>query len=301
MRLSNFTTTPVLATKPTPPTDLSETVSRALAEDVGSGDLTSDLVPEARQVRAVVVAREAAVVCGRAWFDEVFRQLEPAIRINWYVEDGEMVRIEQEICELTGPARSILTGERTALNFLQMLSGIATQTRRLVERIKGTRAQVLDTRKTLPGLRSAQKYAVLCGGGSNHRFGLYDAMLIKENHIVAAGSITAAVKSAMDLHPKVPLVVEVESLQEVEEAFAAGAQRLLLDNFPTHTLARAVQIAQHRRRHNQGPSLLEASGNVTLANIREIADSGVDFISIGSLTKNIVATDLSMRFAATLG
>lgn len=284
------------ASSPSLPTDLADTVARALHEDVGSGDLTSDLVPPDCLATATVITRESAILCGTAWFDEVFRQLNPAVQVTWRVRDGDNVRAEQELCTLTGSARAILTGERTALNFLQMMSGISTQTRRLVERIKGTRARLLDTRKTLPGLRSAQKYAVVCGGGSNHRMGLYDAILIKENHIMAAGNITAAVKTALQRYPNVPLIVEVENLQEVEEAFAAGAQRLLLDNFPTHTLARAAQIAQQRRKVNLGPSLLEASGNVTLANIREIADSGVDFISIGSLTKNIASIDLSMRF-----
>ncbi len=281
---------------PALPADISEAVARALAEDVGSGDLTADLITPGRRARAILTTREPAVICGAAWFDEVFRQLDSSVHIDWRVHDGDGIRPEQELCAISGPARAILTGERVALNFLQMLSGVATQTRRLAERIKGTKAKILDTRKTLPGLRAAQKYAVVVGGGVNHRFGLYDAILIKENHIVAAGGLTSAIKAALAHSSKVPVIVEVENLTEVEEAFAAGAQWLLLDNFPAHNLVRAAQIAHQRRRINLGPSLTEASGNVTMVNIRGIADSGVDYISVGSLTKNITAVDLSLRF-----
>lgn len=279
------------------PDDIGETVARALAEDVGSGDLTAELVQAGRRARAVLVTREPAILCGTAWFNEVFRQLDSSVHIDWRVRDGDSIRPEQELCALTGPARAMLTGERTALNFLQLLSGVATQTRRLAERIKGTKAKILDTRKTLPGLRSAQKYAVVVGGGVNHRFGLYDAILIKENHIAAGGGIGPLVKAALErAGGKIPVIVEVEDLPEVEEAFAAGAQWLLLDNFPAHNLVRAAQIAQHRRRINLGPSLIEASGNVTMVNVRGIADSGVDYISVGSLTKSVTAVDLSLRF-----
>ncbi len=280
---------------PTLPTDISETVARALAEDIGPGDLTAELIPSGRRVRATLVTREPAVICGIAWFDEVFRQLDSSVQVLWRVHDGDNIRPEQELCVISGPARAMLTGERTALNFLQMLSGVATQTRKLAERIKGTKARILDTRKTLPGLRAAQKYAVVVGGGVNHRFGLYDAILIKENHILAAGGITELVKAALAHPSKAPVIVEVENLPELEEAFAAGAQHLLLDNFPAHNLVRAAQIAQHRRRVNLGPSLVEASGNISMANVRGIADSGADYISVGSLTKNITAVDLSLR------
>ncbi len=279
------------------PSDIAETVARALAEDVGSGDLTAELVVAGRRARAVLVTREPAILCGSAWFNEVFRQLDSSVHVDWRVRDGDSIRPEQELCALTGPARAMLTGERSALNFLQLLSGVATQTRRLAERIKGTKAKILDTRKTLPGLRAAQKYAVVVGGGVNHRFGLYDAILIKENHIAAGGGIGALVKAALErAGGKIPVIVEVEDLTEVEEAFAAGAQWLLLDDFPAHNLVRAAQIAHHRRRINLGPSLVEASGNVTMVNIRGIADSGVDYISVGSLTKNVTAVDLSLRF-----
>ncbi|MGH6630306.1 MAG: carboxylating nicotinate-nucleotide diphosphorylase, partial [Burkholderiales bacterium] len=221
---------------------------------------------------------------------------DPKAQITWYVQDGGRCEANQVVFEVQGNAQALLTAERTALNFLQLLSAVATKTAKYVAVVAGTRAAILDTRKTLPGLRAAQKYAVVVGGGVNHRFGLYDAILIKENHIMATGGITTAVKAALENSAKVPVIVEVENLAEVEEAFAAGAQWLLLDNFPAHNLVRAAQIAQQRRRINLGPSLLEASGNITMVNIRGIADSGVDYISVGSLTKNITAVDLSLRF-----
>lgn len=279
--------------------ELKDTVRCALQEDVGSGDLTAALVPESQQVEAHVLARESAVVCGIDWFNEVFAQLDDNIHIEWQVKDGDYVGPKTMLCRLRGPAQRILTGERTALNFLQTLSGTATQTRRYVERVKGTGAKVLDTRKTLPGLRNAQKYAVTCGGGVNHRQGLYDAILIKENHIEAIGSITEAVKTAKAQSEDVKIIVEVENLNQVSEALEAGANQLLIDNLPTHILARAVQMGnQYRRMHRDRTVHLEASGNIDLNNIRDIADTGVDFISIGGLTKHVTAIDLSMRFGA---
>ncbi len=272
------------------PADVAETVRRALAEDVGAGDLTANLIPGTTTARAQVVAREEAVLCGTAWFEEVFRQLDRRVHIEWNVRDGEAVRENQVLCALAGPARAILTGERTALNFLQTLSGTATVTRRYVEAIRGTKAVVLDTRKTLPGLRTAQKYAVCCGGGQNHRMGLYDAILIKENHIAAAGSVAAAVEAARRGAPGGTTVeVEVEDIVQLNEALAASADRILLDNFSLKRLREAVQATAGRAR-------LEASGGITLENIRAIAETGVDCISIGALTKHVRAVDLSLRF-----
>ncbi len=272
-----------------PPADIAETVRRALAEDVGAGDLTANLIPGATTARAQVISREEAVLCGAAWFDEVFRQLDRKVRVDWNARDGEPVRENQVLCTLDGPARAILTGERTALNFLQTLSGTATVTRRYAEAIRGTKAVVLDTRKTLPGLRTAQKYAVRAGGGQNHRMGLYDAILIKENHIAAAGSVSAAVDAARrDAPAGTTVEVEVEDLAQLNEALAAGADRLLLDNFSLKRLREAVQAAAGRAR-------LEASGGITLENIRAIAETGVDCISIGALTKHVRAVDLSLR------
>ncbi|TAM44230.1 MAG: carboxylating nicotinate-nucleotide diphosphorylase [Gammaproteobacteria bacterium] len=276
-----------------PPVDIAETVRRALAEDVGAGDLTANLIPGGTQARARVISREDAVLCGTAWFDEVFRQLDRKVRVEWNARDGEPVRENQVLCTLAGPARAILTGERTALNFLQALSGTATATRRYVEAIRGTKAMVLDTRKTLPGLRTAQKYAVRCGGGQNHRMGLYDAVLIKENHIAAAGSVAGAVDAARRGAPADTSVeVEVEDIAQLNEALAAGADRILLDNFSLKRLREAVQATAGRAR-------LEASGGITLENIRAIAETGVDCISIGALTKHMRAVDLSLRFEST--
>ena len=276
------------------PPDIAETVRRALAEDMGNGDLTAALIPENQTARAQVVTREDAVLCGSAWFDEVFRQLDTRVRITWKTPDGETIRAGQTLCQIEGPARAILTGERTALNFLQTLSGVATRTRSYVDAIRGTHAVILDTRKTVPGLRLAQKYAVRCGGGRNHRLGLYDGILIKENHIAAAGSVTAALKAAMAVAaPGLLVEVEVENLQQLQEALAVGASRILLDNFDLEGLRAAVMVTRKRAQ-------LEVSGGVTLTNVRAIAETGVDFISAGDLTKNLTAVDLSLRFEKTL-
>ncbi len=277
---------------PLPPPDatvVSDDVARALAEDVGDGDRTADLVPAANTLATRVICRETAVLAGRAWFDETFRQLDARVRVAWSAGDGDVLGPGGEVCRLDGPARSILTGERTALNFLQTLSGTATRTRRYVDAVAGTGVVVLDTRKTLPGLRRAQKYAVLCGGGANHRIGLFDAILVKENHIAAAGSVTAAVQAARALHPGLLLEVEVETLAQLDEALAAGAQRALLDNFPPDRLREAV-------RRVGGRIGLEASGGIDLETIRAVAETGVDFISTGDLTKSVRAVDFSMRF-----
>jgi nicotinate-nucleotide pyrophosphorylase (carboxylating) len=276
-----------------PPPDLAEQVARALAEDVGTGDLTAALVPAGRAGRATVITREAAVLCGRPWFDEVFRQLDPAVRVTWDAAEGAAVEPDQRLCRLEGPARSLLTGERTALNFLQTLSGTATATRRYVAVVAGLPCRILDTRKTLPGLRRAQKYAVRCAGGSNHRMGLYDGILVKENHIMAAGSIAGAVSAARQAGASVPVEVEVESLDELRQALDAGADMALLDEFSLEDLRAAVALSHA---HPRGPLKLEASGNVTLETLRSIAETGVDFVSIGSLTKHVRALDLSMRF-----
>ena len=275
------------------PPDLADQVARALAEDVGSGDLTAALVPAGRAGRATVVTRESAVLCGRPWVDEVFRQLDPSVRVLWEAEEGADVAPDQLLCRLAGPARSLLTGERTALNFLQTLSGTATATRRYVAVIAGLPCRILDTRKTLPGLRRAQKYAVRCAGGSNHRMGLYDGILVKENHIMAAGSIAAAVDAARAAGSTVPVEVEVETLDELRQALDAGADMALLDEFSLDELRTAVAM---NRAHPRGPMKLEASGNITLETPRAVAETGVDFVSIGSLTKHVRAVDLSMRF-----
>ncbi|MDD2767499.1 MAG: carboxylating nicotinate-nucleotide diphosphorylase [Methylococcus sp.] len=265
-------------------------IDRYLAEDIGSGDITADIVPEAARAKAVVVTREAMVLCGRAWFDAVFRRLDPAAVITWSIEEGSEAAAGTKICEVEASARALLSGERTALNLLQTLSGTATMARRYAQAVAGAGARVLDTRKTLPGLRLAQKYAVRCGGCHNHRTGLYDAVLIKENHIAAAGSLGAAVEAARRLHPKVMLEVEVENLGELEQALAAGADRIMLDNFELEAVRQAVAMAA-------GRAELEVSGNIGFENIRSIAETGVDFISVGSLTKHVRAIDLSMRIA----
>ncbi len=277
---------------PALPADIVETVRRALAEDIGDGDLTARLVPENRIAGAHVLTRQDAVLCGTAWFDEVFHQLDAPVRISWETRDGEAIHAGQTLCHLQGPARALLTGERTALNFLQTLSGVATCARAYVDAVHGTRAVILDTRKTVPGLRLAQKYAVRCGGGQNHRLGLYDGILIKENHIAAAGSITAALH-AVRATPDVLIEIEVENLDQLREALAAGAKRILLDNFDLEELRAAVK-------ETRGRAQLEVSGGVTLANVRTLAETGVDLISIGDLTKNITAVDLSLRFETTL-
>lgn len=277
------------------PADLPDQVSRALREDIGSGDVTADLIPASTQARAQVLCRQAAVLCGAPWFDATFRQLDPAVQVRWRFAEGAQVAADSTLCELHGPARAILTGERTALNFLQLLSATATITQRYVAALAGTQCRILDTRKTLPGLRSAQKYAVRCGGGENHRLGLYDMVLIKENHIAAAGSIGAAVGAARSA--AVPVEVEVESLEQLRQALDARADRVLLDNFNLAGLRSAVAL----NRGHAHPALLEASGGVTLEGIAAIAATGVDYISCGSLTKNVDAIDLSMRFGGPGG
>ena len=272
------------------PDDIKDTVRRALAEDIGSGDLTAALIPASTRARASVITRERAVLCGSAWFDEVFRQLDTAVSTTWAVKDADSIQANQIVCRLHGPARAILSGERMALNFLQLLSDTATQTHRYVDAVSGTHTKVLDTRKTVPGLRRAQKYAVTCGGGQNHRMGLYDGILIKENHILAAGSIARAVQQAKTSATEgIPIEVEVENLDQLRDALAAGVDRLLVDNFSLQSLKAAV--AQTR-----GRATIEASGGITLENVRTMAETGVDYISVGALTKDVKAIDLSMRF-----
>jgi len=272
-----------------PPAFIAAQVKLALLEDIGQQDLTADLIPEAAQATAQLISRQPAILCGQSWFIEVFAQLDEQIQIDWYFQDGDVIAADQVICQLRGSARNLLTGERTAMNFLQTLSGTATTTHRYAKVIADLNVQLLDTRKTLPGLRSAQKYAVRCGGGVNHRFGLFDAILIKENHIQAAGSINAAVVEAKRSHPGISVEVEVETLDELTQAIQAGADIVLLDNFSPGQLAQAVAL-------NARQSLLEASGGITLENLRAIAETGVDRISIGALTKDIQAVDLSLRF-----
>ena len=274
-----------------PPIDrIREQVALALDEDIGTGDLTAALIPEASLSGASVVCREEAVICGTPWFDEVYRQLAGArVSVHWRVEDGDRVAAGTEVCRLEGETRALLSGERTALNYLQTLSGTATLARRFADAVAGTGVRILDTRKTIPGLRLQQKYAVACGGCHNHRIGLYDAILIKENHIAAAGSVTAALERAQARSPRVEVEVEVEDMAQLHEALAAGARRVLLDNFSTEALEEAVAVAKGRAR-------LEASGGVELSSLLELARTGVDDISIGALTKNVRAVDLSMRF-----
>ena len=272
------------------PTYVAQTVATALREDVGSGDLTAQLIPADRTARASVITREDAVLCGTAWFDEVFHQIDPRVRVTWSARDADRVRANQQLCTLEGPARSLLTGERSALNFLQMLSAAATVTRTYVDALEGTKCRILDTRKTIPGLRVAQKYAVKCGGGTNHRIGLFDAILVKENHIAAAGSIANAVAESRRLNSKVLLEVEVENLTQLREALEARVDRVLLDNFSLDQMREAVKVTR-------GRTELEASGNMSLETLRAVAETGVDFISVGGLTKHVRAVDLSMRFA----
>ncbi len=271
------------------PSNIGENVATALLEDLGKGDITANLIPTDATASANIVCRESAIIAGCAWLDEVFKQVDSSIHIHWHVQDGATVHENTCLCDINGNARSLLTAERSGLNFLQTLSATATQTRRYVDAVSHTPTKILDTRKTLPGLRDAQKYAVLCGGGQNHRKGLYDGILIKENHIMAAGSIHHAVSQAKALRTQLPIEVEVETLDELTQALAAGADIILLDNMPVNTLRQAVAI-------NQGKAKLEASGGISLKNISAIAETGVDFISIGNLTKNIQAIDLSMRF-----
>jgi len=265
-------------------------VSAALAEDVGSGDLTALLTPVDARAHAIITCRSPAVICGQAWAEACIRKLDPAAAITWLSAEGGLVAAGTLICDIRGKARALLTAERTALNFLQLLSAVATTTRRHVEAVAGTRAAIVDTRKTLPGLRLAQKYAVKTGGGTNHRLGLYDAILIKENHITAAGSVSAALKQAQKNAPANAWIqIEVENQSQLREALEAGAKMILLDNMSPDQMREAVTIAA-------GRAQLEASGGITLDNVRAIAETGVDRISIGSLTKDIKAVDLSMRF-----
>ncbi|MFC5472791.1 carboxylating nicotinate-nucleotide diphosphorylase [Paraherbaspirillum soli] len=263
-------------------------IRTAIAEDVGSGDVTGKLVPADGMVQARVIVREAAVLCGAPWFDAVMLQLDARIRIDWHYAEGDLMIADSAVCTIEAPARALLTAERSALNFLQLLSGVATATRHYVNVIAGTRAHILDTRKTLPGLRLAQKYAVRVGGGQNQRLALYDGILIKENHIAAAGGITAAMRAAQNLDAGVTIQVEVESLVQLEEALAAGASSVLLDNFSLAAMRDAVNLTA-------GRALLEASGGINMETVRAIAETGVDRISIGSLTKDIRATDYSLR------
>ncbi len=267
-------------------------VRKALEEDVGDGDITAALVAADTRYLARVVTREAATICGTAWVDETFKQVDSSLVAEWRVADGERVAANDILFEIQGTARALLTAERTALNFLQLLSGTATEAARYAEAIAGTGARVLDTRKTLPGLRVAQKYAVYCGGCDNHRLGLYDAFLIKENHIAACGSIAAAIATARSSHPRLPVEVEIENLDEFQQALEAGADIIMLDELSPEDTRAAVQ----RNKQREKPAKLEASGNISLANIREVAELGVDHISIGALTKHLRAIDLSMRF-----
>jgi nicotinate-nucleotide pyrophosphorylase (carboxylating) len=273
------------------PADLGSQVEAALAEDIGRGDVTAALVPAAQRVRGRVVTREAAVLAGRAWVDETFRRLDGAVELTWHAADGERISAGQTLFEIAGPARAVLTGERTALNFLQLLSGTATAARAYVDAVAGTRCRILDTRKTLPGLRTAQKYAVRCGGGDNHRLGLFDLVLIKENHIAAAGSITAAIAAARAGPARVGIEVEVETPQELEEALAATPDMILLDEFSLSDMRAAVALRDARATQVK----LEASGSVTLKSVRGIAETGVDYVSVGAITKHVAAVDLSMR------
>jgi nicotinate-nucleotide pyrophosphorylase (carboxylating) len=273
------------------PADLANQVEAALREDLGTGDVTAMLVPAAQRVHGRVMTREPAVLCGRAWVDETFRQLDPKVQLTWQAADGERVAAEQIIFALAGPARPVLTGERTALNFLQLLSGTATMTRRFVDAVAGTHCRILDTRKTVPGLRTAQKYAVRCGGAQNHRMGLFDQVLIKENHIAAAGSLTGAIEVARRDAAGVAIEVEVETLSELQEALNARPDIVMLDEFSLEDMRNAVAL----NRAHAVPAKLEVSGSVSLEAVRAIAETGVDYISVGALTKHVRAIDLSMR------
>ena len=270
--------------------DIERAVAQALTEDIGSGDATAALIAEKTRVHARILAREDCVLCGSAWLEAVFRKLDPRIHIEWHARDGDHIDAGKFICDLRGPARPILTGERTALNFLQTLSAVATKTRTYVQAVAGTRAAILDTRKTIPGMRLALKFAVETGGGVNHRLGLYDGILIKENHITAAGGIAQVLSQVKKTNKYgIPVQIEVETMEQLDEALANGAKLILLDNFTTESMADAVRVTAGRAK-------LEASGGITLENVSEIAQTGVDRISIGDLTKDIKAVDLSMRF-----
>jgi nicotinate-nucleotide pyrophosphorylase (carboxylating) len=273
------------------PRDLASQVATALREDVGSGDVTAELVPATQKARGRVITREDAVLCGRPWVEETFRQLDPEVRLSWHAADGDRITADSVIFEIAGPARAVLTGERTALNFMQLLSATATAARGFVDAVAGTGCVILDTRKTLPGLRTAQKYAVRCGGARNHRIGLYDMVLIKENHIAAAGSLSGAIVAARRAAPGLPVEVEVESLAEFQEALAARPDIILLDEFSATDMSEAVAINLANGRLVK----IEASGSVSLETVRAIAATGVDYISVGSITKHVRAVDLSMR------
>jgi nicotinate-nucleotide pyrophosphorylase (carboxylating) len=270
--------------------DLAENVRLAMAEDLGSGDLTAALIPAGRRTQARVIVRETAIMCGTRWFDAVYAAVDSSVQVRWQVEDGAKVEADTVLCELVGSARALVSGERPALNFLQSLSGTATITARYVAQLAGTTTRLLDTRKTIPGLRRAQKYAVKCGGGHNHRAGLYDGILIKENHISAAGGVTAAVSALRATGTRVPIEVEVETLAQIEEAIAAGADMLLLDNFGLADMRRAVTLAA-------GRVPLEASGGFDFDDLPAVAATGVDYVSVGALTKHLRAVDLSMRIS----
>jgi nicotinate-nucleotide pyrophosphorylase (carboxylating) len=273
------------------PADLAHQVEAALREDLGAGDVTATLVPAAQRVHGRVITREAAVLCGRAWVDETFRQLDPKVQLTWRAADGERVAARQVIFAIAGPARPVLSGERTALNFLQLLSGTATTARRFVDAVAGTRCQILDTRKTVPGLRTAQKYAVRCAGARNHRMGLFDQVLIKENHIAAAGSLTGAIEAARRDAAGIAIEIEVETLGELQEALNARPDIIMLDEFSLDELRTAVELNRAHGAHAK----LEVSGSVSLESVRAIAETGVDYISVGALTKHVRAIDLSMR------
>ena len=273
------------------PPNLAQQVTIALVEDIGSGDVTAELVPADQRVTGKVISREPAILCGRPWVAEVFRQLDPSVQLTWTADDGDRVAANQTLFEIAGLARPVLTGERAALNFLQLLAGTATATRRYVEAIAGTASVILDTRKTLPGLRTAQKYAVLCGGAQNLRIGLFDQVLIKENHIAAAGSLTEAIRAARRAAGSKKVEVEVETLQEFSEALQAAPDIIMLDEFSLSDMRAAVEL----NRASDHSVKIEASGSVTLERVRAIAETGVDYISIGSITKHVRAVDLSMR------
>lgn len=271
-------------------TEITANVRSALAEDIGSGDITAQLIPAAQRARARIITREETIVCGTAWVDEVFRQLDAGVTVQWQVRDGERAQADQTLFTLEGPARALLSGERSALNFLQLLSGVATRCREYADLVEGTAVQLLDTRKTLPGLRLAQKYAVTCGGCHNHRIGLYDAFLIKENHIAACGGIAQAVSAAHQIAPGRPVEIEVEDLNELRQALDAGADIIMLDELSFEDIRTAVALSAGRAK-------LEASGGINRDTLRAYAETGVDYISIGSLTKDVKATDLSMRLS----
>ena len=274
------------------PENISTQVKSALEEDIATGDVTADLIPKENQSNATVICRDDAILSGVAWFNEVFKQIDRDVEIQWNFKDGDSINANSVLCTLSGNARAILSGERAALNFVQTLSATATLTNQFVEKIAATKTKILDTRKTLPNLRDAQKYAVLCGGGKNHRIGLYDMILIKENHIMAAGSISKAVAQAKVLHPNIKVEVETENLEEFREASKAGADIIMLDNFDLKLMKEAV----NENKENGGKIKLEASGGVNIETVYGIAETGVDFVSVGQITKDVYAVDLSMRF-----